>query len=203
MTETDFFQMMRAYFWPWFCPSSCVSDPYSVREPLSLRHPIAKLPLTSPSFFPGIKYLYIGVHYWDVPLDFDPRKGLIWTYVVGAVYNPILAIVKQSILIFLLRLASINQKVRKIVWGVAIFNAALMVAVFLVVIFQCSPIAMNWDLSLHGKCIKQLEFGISTACLTILTDLIAVALPFYIFVGLKLPKKTKAALIVVFLLGLM
>lgn len=118
-------------------------------------------------------------------------------------YNPILAIVKQSVLIFLLRLASIKRGVRAVIWGVAIFNGALMVSVFLVVIFQCHPIAYNWDLTIKGTCIEQLAFGISTAVLTILTDIIAVALPFYIFLGLKLPGKTKAALIGVFLLGLM
>ncbi|KAF6799525.1 integral membrane protein [Colletotrichum sojae] len=149
-----------------------------------------------------MKKLYIGIHYWDVPQPMDPTKGMIWIYIVGAVYNPILALVKQSVLIFLLRISGVKTAVRKIVWGTAIFNFALMVATFFTVIFQCIPIEMNWKPTLDGKCIKQFAFGISTACLTIVTDLIAVALPFYIFLGLKMNRKRKIGLIAVFMLGI-
>lgn len=156
-----------------------------------------------------MKKLYIGIHYWETPKYASPAEmlralepGLIWTYAVGAIYNPILAIVKQSILIFLLRLGGTKPGVRTVVWITAVFNAALMVAVFLVVIFQCNPINHNWKLYEPGTCIKQTEFGVSTACLTILTDLIALALPFYIFLDLKIAKRTKIALLFVFALGL-
>ncbi|KAI1080021.1 hypothetical protein F5B20DRAFT_580813 [Whalleya microplaca] len=149
-----------------------------------------------------IKALYIGIHYYDIPLEtFDATKGLIWIYVVGAVYNPILALVKQSVLIFLLRFSGIKSFIRHVVWGTIVFNTALMVAVFFTVLFQCIPIEKNWNLLAEGHCIKQFDFGISTACLTILTDLIAVALPFYIFLGLKMNKRRKIGLIAVFMLG--
>ncbi|KAI0011537.1 hypothetical protein F4779DRAFT_573135 [Xylariaceae sp. FL0662B] len=150
-----------------------------------------------------MKALYIGIHYYDVPLEtIDATKGLIWIYVVGAVYNPILALVKQSVLIFLLRFSGIKSFIRQVVWGTIIFNTALMVAVFFTVIFQCLPIEKNWKPLAEGQCIKQFDFGISTACLTILTDLIAVALPFYIFLGLKMNKRRKIGLIAVFMLGI-
>ncbi|KXH67049.1 hypothetical protein CSAL01_06494 [Colletotrichum salicis] len=73
-----------------------------------------------------MKELYIGIHYWDVPLPMNPTTGMIWIYIVGAVYNPILC-----------------------------------------------------------------------------TDLIAVGLPFYIFLGLKMQKKRKIGLMIVFMLGIM
>lgn len=151
-----------------------------------------------------MKLLYVGIHKWDVPKH-NPNvtEGMIWIYTVGAVYNPILAIVKQSVLIFLLRLASIKRGVRIVVWVTAVFNAALMIATLLVVILQCDPVALNWDPTLEGSCIDKVRFAVSTACLTIVTDIIALALPFYIFLGLKIDRKKKIGLLLVFLLGIM
>ena len=150
-----------------------------------------------------MKLLYIGIHYWNVPTPFDPTSGLIWIYVVGAVYNPILAIVKQSVLIFLLRLSGPKTGVRMAVWIVSGFNVAEMIAVFLVVIFQCNPIAANWDLASAptAKCVNQSTFGLTTGALTILTDLTTLAIPIYIFFGLKINRRIKLALILVFMLG--
>ena len=150
-----------------------------------------------------MKLLFIGIHFWDVPAPFDPTPGLIWIYVVGAVYNPILALVKQSVLIFLLRFSGVKSVVRNVVWATIAFNAALMVAVFLVVLFQCIPIEINWNPLVPGHCINQYTFGITTACMTIFTDLIAVGLPFYIFLGLKMNKRRKIGLIGVFMLGIL
>ncbi len=151
-----------------------------------------------------MKEMYIGIHSWDIPMDtFDPTKGLIWIYVVGAVYNPILALVKQSVLVFLLRFSGVKSVIRKVVWATIMFNGALMVAVFFVVLFQCIPIEVNWNPLVPGNCIGQFSFGVSTACLTILTDLIAVALPFYIFLGLKMNKRRKIGLIAIFMLGIL
>ncbi|KAK1638526.1 integral membrane protein [Colletotrichum phormii] len=149
-----------------------------------------------------MKELYIDIHYWDVPLPMNPTTGMIWIYIVGAVYNPILALVKQSVLIFLLRFSGFKDVVRYIVWGTAAFNLALMIATFVTVIFQCMPIEKNWKPTLAGSCIQQFSFGISTACLTILTDLVTVGLPFYIFLGLKMQKKRKIGLMIVFMLGI-
>lgn len=150
-----------------------------------------------------MKELYIGVHYWDVPLPMNPTTGMTWIYIVGAVYNPILALVKQSVLIFLIRFSGVKDLVRYVVWGTAALNLALMVATFVAVIFQCTPIDKNWKPTLAGSCIQQFSFGISTACLTILTDLVSVGLPFYIFLGLKMQKKRKIGLMIVFMLGIM
>lgn len=150
-----------------------------------------------------IKRLYIGIHYWEVPESFDPTPGLMWIYIVGAVYNPILAIVKLSVLVLFLRLASTKIEVRYAVWVVSAFNIAEMIAVFFVVIFQCHPITFNWDpaLTLSAKCVNQSAFGLTTGSLTILTDLFTLAIPIYVFVTLKIHSKTKFALISLFMLG--
>lgn len=150
-----------------------------------------------------MKLLYVGIHFWEVPANFDPTAGLMWIYIVGAIYNPILAIVKQSVLIFLLRLGGTKDGVRAVVWIVSVFNVAEMIAVFFAVIFQCSPIAANWDLALAptAHCFDASVFGLTTGGLTILTDLFTLAIPIYIFFDLRINKRTKMALILVFMLG--
>lgn len=77
-----------------------------------------------------------------------------------------------------------------------------MVAIFLVVLFQTSPVAAYWDSSLTvERTINAGVFAISTAGITILTDILVLAIPVWVFAGLKMNKSTKAGLIVVFLLG--
>lgn len=150
-----------------------------------------------------VKLNFIGIHFYDVPQGTDPTPGLIWIYVIGAVYNPVLAFVKQSVLLFILRIAGLDLRVRVISWLTSFVNMAEMVAVFLVVIFQCSPVESFWNLKLGQHCINQKSFALSTALLTILTDIIMVALPFWVFLGLQMSNKKKIALILVFSMGLM
>ncbi|KAI1780731.1 hypothetical protein F4818DRAFT_396618 [Hypoxylon cercidicola] len=150
-----------------------------------------------------MKNLYIGIHYYDVPQPFDPTEGLIWIYVVGAVYQPILTLVKQSILVFLLRFSGVKTGVRYVAWGTIIFNTALMIAIFIAVIFQCTPIERNWHPTVPGTCIQQFSFGVVAACMTIATDIVAVGIPFYVFLGLQINKNRKIALIGIFMLGIL
>lgn len=140
----------------------------------------------------------------DIPLRRDPVPGLIWNYAVQILYNPILALVKASVLIFLLRLFGQKDGVRRVIYILMVVNLAQMFGVFFAIIFQCSPIAFNWDLSIRGgHCIEQRVLYTSTAAFTILTDLLVLAVPLWIFTSLKIPRKTKFALLFVFLLGFM
>lgn len=145
----------------------------------------------------------MGVHFYDIPPGTNPVNGLIWLYFVGAIYNTVLAFVKQSVLLFLLRIAGLNNLVRIGCWLTSVFNMFEMAAVFLVVIFQCSPVSSFWHPELGQNCIDQKAFAISTAVLTIFTDVVVVALPFYVFLGLQMDRKKKIALIMVFSLGLL
>jgi hypothetical protein len=119
-------------------------------------------------------------------------------------YNPVLALVKASILFFLLRLGGQKQGVRIAIYALNVFNASHAVAVFFTALFQCLPLEANWDFSLRAdpdtKCIHN-SFHIIASILTIVTDILILALPFWIFLGLKMPRVTKIAVIGVFLMG--
>ncbi|KAK1983122.1 CFEM domain-containing protein [Colletotrichum cereale] len=161
---------------------------------------------TIASYF-GMRYLFLGVHVYDIPLEADTRLGGLWNYIIQLLYNPILALVKTSVLMFLLRLSGQKRSVRYSIIGLNVFNIALMVAIFVTVVFQCQPISYYWEKAgrnppKDGKCIDMNAFYVSTAALTILTDVLSLALPFWIFLGLKMPSRVKIALLAVFALGL-
>lgn len=81
-----------------------------------------------------------------------------------------------------------------------------MVAIFIVVIFQCTPIEANWwtpseMAAKNGQCIKQGAFYVVTAALTIFTDILVLLVPFWIVMGLKMARRMKVAVIGIFFLG--
>ncbi|OHE96405.1 CFEM domain-containing protein [Colletotrichum orchidophilum] len=154
----------------------------------------------------GMRLSFLGVHVSDIPPEADSRLGSLWDYIIQLLYNPILAIVKTSVLLFLLRLSGQKRSIRYAIHALNVFNIALGIAIFTVVVFQCQPISYFWEKAgrnppTEGKCIDTAAFYVSTVCLTIFTDVLALALPFWIFLGLKMPLRVKMALLGVFGLG--
>lgn len=117
-------------------------------------------------------------------------------------YNPILALVKSSVLIFLSRLFGQKDWIRRFLLWLNVANISQMVAVFFAITLQCLPIAFNWDPTIRGgRCVDRRVLFISTAVFNIVTDLLILGLPLWVFSSLKIPKRTKIALLFVFLLG--
>ncbi|KAH7008308.1 CFEM domain-containing protein [Ilyonectria destructans] len=153
----------------------------------------------------SMRTAFLGVHLADIPPQADVVLGQQWNFIIQILYNPILAIVKTSVLLFLLRLGGQKKEVRYAIYGLLAFNLALMVAIFVCAIFQCSPVTYFWMRASvnppDGTCFDTSAFYIATGALTILTDILVLILPFWIFLGLKLPLKVRAAIIGVFALG--
>ncbi|KAK4121493.1 hypothetical protein N657DRAFT_600495 [Parathielavia appendiculata] len=155
-------------------------------------------------FYMYIKLNYFGWRQQDVP-PFDPSPGMFWFYLAQLFYNPILALVKASVLCFLYRLGGQKPGVKYAIHFLNAFNGLQAVAVFLVAALQCLPVAANWDFALKAdpntKCIDN-AFHVIISCITILTDFAVVLLPFWIFLGLKMPRGAKIAVLGIFMLGL-
>ncbi|KAG7290729.1 hypothetical protein NEMBOFW57_000732 [Staphylotrichum longicolle] len=152
------------------------------------------------SFF-FIKTNFIGIPREQVP-SHDPTQGLIWSYAVQILYNPILALVKSSVLIFLTGLFGQKDWVRRSLLWLNVANISQMVAVFFAIVLQCTPVAFNWDPTISGgHCVDRRVLYLSTSVFNIVTDLIILGLPLWVFSSLRIPKRTKIALLVVFLLG--
>ncbi|WYZ35089.1 hypothetical protein EsH8_I_001365 [Colletotrichum jinshuiense] len=148
------------------------------------------------------KYYYAGFATSALPADWDPTPMLFWNWIMQVLYNPILALVKSSILVFLLRLGGHKRGVRWTIYALNAVNLATMVAIFLVVLFQTIPINAYWDASVKKE--REIDgplFYITSAIVTIVTDLFVLAIPFWIFLGLKMRMAPKIGLILVFLTG--
>ncbi|GAB1318388.1 hypothetical protein MFIFM68171_08598 [Madurella fahalii] len=159
-------------------------------------------------FYMYIKLGYFGWRAEDVQIyapSFDMAPGMWWFFLAQLFYNPILAFVKASVLVFLLRLGGQKPGVKLAIHGLNAFNALQAIAIFLVALLQCLPIAANWDFALKTdpdtKCIDN-SFHVIISCLTIFTDILVIALPFWIFLGLKMPKAAKVAVLGIFMLGI-
>ncbi|KAK2809717.1 hypothetical protein FQN50_003562 [Emmonsiellopsis sp. PD_5] len=154
-------------------------------------------------FYIHIKLNYYGWLAADVPADYDPSPGRWWFYLAQIFYNPVLALVKASVLVFLLRLGGQKPRVRYAIYALFTFNALQAIAIFLVATLQCLPIAANWDPAVMATatCVDN-SFHVTISSLTILTDILVLALPFWIFLGLNMPVASKVGVIGVFLLGI-
>lgn len=79
---------------------------------------------------------------------------------------------------------------------------SLFIAVLFVDIFQCHPIASNWDMTIKdGKCINQGAFYVSTAALNLFTDLMVLSIPILLTWRLQMPLRRKIAVCVILCLG--
>ncbi|KAK4225572.1 hypothetical protein QBC38DRAFT_368483 [Podospora fimiseda] len=152
------------------------------------------------SFF-FIKANFVGIPSSRVP-PHDPTQGLIWAYAVQILYNPILALVKSSVLIFLGRIFGQKDTVRKFLLWLNVANVSQMVAVFFAITLQCTPVAFNWDFSIRGgKCVDRRVLYTATAVFNIVMDLLILGTPVVIFWKLRIGRRTKIGLLGVFLLG--
>ncbi|KAB8231606.1 uncharacterized protein BDW43DRAFT_281943 [Aspergillus alliaceus] len=151
-----------------------------------------------------IIYGYIGYHAWLIPKDYPAELAGKYTYATELLYNPILALVKTSILLFLLRLTGQKLGVRRAIWGLLILNGVAMVATFLLTTFHCIPIASNWDpLSYpNAKCVNFADFVTGTACVSIFTDVLVLLLPTWIVYNLRIARKQKLMLVGILSFGL-
>ncbi|KAL1882853.1 hypothetical protein Daus18300_000491 [Diaporthe australafricana] len=148
------------------------------------------------------KHTYAGFPASQLPKTFDPTPALFWTWVVGLLYNPILALVKSSALVFMLRIAGHKNEIRWAVYVINTINICLMISTFLVVIFQTIPIAAYWDKTLPvQRSIDAAAFGMSTFIMTIVTDVLVLAIPVWVFIGIKLNLATKIGVIMIFMTG--
>ncbi|PWY71157.1 hypothetical protein BO83DRAFT_362463 [Aspergillus eucalypticola CBS 122712] len=149
-----------------------------------------------------IKTNYVGIHIWDIPKNYDIKLGLIWNFANQLVYNPCLTMVKLSILVFLRRLESQSRLVNLLIWSTIFITVALFIAVLVVDIFQCSPVAYVYDFSIsNGSCINQGAFYVATAATYLFTDVLVLSIPIIITWGLHMPLRRKVAVCVALCMG--
>ncbi|PWW80720.1 MFS general substrate transporter [Tuber magnatum] len=117
--------------------------------------------------------------------------------------NPALMATKTSILVFYLGLSKNYKLLRIANWAtLAIVNIAGLVLTLLIA-FQCEPVSATFRSSLPPsfKCIPTYTMLYASGPVNLITDLAILILPMPILTSLRLPKKQKIILIVLFAAG--
>ncbi|KAK5112177.1 hypothetical protein LTR85_011610 [Meristemomyces frigidus] len=150
---------------------------------------------------------WAGHHYYDIPDLSNRQKVLAGRYNIAnqLLYNPILSIVKTSIIVFLWRLDDKRKSVRLALRSFLVLNICLMVAIFFADLLQCTPVRYAWAsaemdtyvgkkvVKKGGTCIDQVNFFLISAGLSVMTDILILLIPPAMLITLNMPTRKKIA----------
>ncbi|KFY90469.1 hypothetical protein V500_05168 [Pseudogymnoascus sp. VKM F-4518 (FW-2643)] len=161
-------------------------------------------------------YTWQGYHKADIPKLSIEQQVIGGKYNIAnqLLYNPILSLVKASVIFFLLRIGNTHRVARISLWIALALNLALAVSIMFACAFQCTPAryvyaAAEMDLAAQkaagadsdgmlngekvkgGHCFHQVQFFLGSAGLAVLTDLIVLAIPTVIVWDLKMSRRRK------------
>jgi hypothetical protein len=159
------------------------------------------------AFIKFVQLTQQGHHIWDIatPTINEKVEADKWSMAQQLLYNPILCLVKASILVFLIRL---GDKRKFIQWSSHVlfwFNLGHMISVFFAALTQCLPIHMYWDhyhtdkiingetINPNYSCFDMAAFSLITAGLAILTDVLIILVPVAMIWNLRMPVRQKIA----------
>ena len=111
--------------------------------------------------------------------------------------------IKISILLLYFRLFQVHGAIKWIVWSSIIYVALYTIVGDLVTIFACKPLNTLWDGLQYGKCLNTSAVGIALATLQISADVIILAIPVPIVLGLQAPLKQRLAVMSIFGAGIL
>lgn len=163
----------------------------------------------------------LGKHIWDISITKIPKILLLCmspppykkihiltsvslrdiVYVDESLYLAVILLTKVSLLSFYLRIFPRRgfQNVTKVV---LVFVICSGVIILFLQIFQCLPVAYNWDKSIpNGSCLSVNTLTYTHAAMSILQDVIILVLPVSELASLKLERKQKLGVFFVFQVG--
>lgn len=114
------------------------------------------------------------------------------------------ALSKIVILLFFRELESKHKWYRRCIHGAMFIVAASSIAVLLVSIFPCQPLAMSWDLDLAdgpGHCVNRKGLYEATAAFGVAVDLTIIALPIPLVIALRVSTLQRMGILLLFTLG--
>jgi len=109
--------------------------------------------------------------------------------------------IKLSLLLFYLQISP-DRGFRIAVYGLAMVVVGYSLASALVVVFSCSPVSKNWDITIRdGYCVNLPAFYIVNLSLNSATDIAVLLLPIPLLWNLQMPLRQKMALAAIFMTG--
>ncbi|KAL1959529.1 hypothetical protein VTO42DRAFT_1974 [Malbranchea cinnamomea] len=163
-----------------------------------------------------------GHHFYDIPLYVPEYQSVaaLWSLLVQILYNPIIALVRQSIISLILSLYHVRRWIRLHLYVISVLNVGLFFAVLFSILFQCHPFHYTFDfiqmdraareaagagpdgrldgkLVTGGHCINQPALYISTALVSITLDIWLLVIPSAMVWGVNMPRRQKAVVVIV------
>ncbi|KAF7547315.1 hypothetical protein G7Z17_g7819 [Cylindrodendrum hubeiense] len=146
----------------------------------------------------------LGRHNEAIEDDHDEVNALMWQALATATYVLDMMFIKLSIGVFLLRL-SVQKVYTWILWVSLAIITVWSCVIFFWDIFQCSPVAKQWDFRITtGQCVSAdqvVAAAYSISVMTILSDWLYALLPVPMLWTVKMTKQAKATVIVILGLG--
>lgn len=170
-----------------------------------MHHPGPRSQLTHVTPHPGL-VVYGGVgHHVEVVERQDPAALLCWAKLVFAfqvVFFLCVALPKAAIILLYLRVFAWRGPMRMTAHALLFAIAASTIGLMITSCVQCRPLAYWWDSSIPGgTCINVQLFYHLQALPGIILDLAIMALPVRTVWALKMPLRTRSALMGIFLIG--
>ncbi|KAJ4388578.1 hypothetical protein N0V93_006036 [Gnomoniopsis smithogilvyi] len=135
----------------------------------------------------------------------DEILAIKWQALATATYISNMMFIKLSIGVFLLRLAT-QRRYRYTIWGSMGVIASMSTALFLWDIFQCNPVAAQWDYTIPGyQCASTsqvVNVAYSLSVLSILSDWLYALLPIPMLWKATMTPQAKITVSVVLSLGI-
>ncbi|KAF3067245.1 hypothetical protein GL218_08465 [Daldinia childiae] len=131
----------------------------------------------------------------------DKYQAFKYFYLCQVTYKTCINLTKASILLLYLRIFSNTKWFRCACRFMLLIVIMYCIASVTATIFQCTPITKAFDKSIKGTCIDNGKFWYANSGFSIATDIIILTLPMTLVYALQIPRVQKAALMIVFALG--
>ncbi|OLN96227.1 hypothetical protein CCHL11_04472 [Colletotrichum chlorophyti] len=135
--------------------------------------------------------LGFGLHYWNVNPE-NAQRILKMYYAVQMLYIIVLILAKVSIIALYARIFP-DRKFQLLNKLVLVFLLGHGVIFLFIIMFECTPIAGVWDRNLDRKCVNVNAVAMASAVLSIVEDVVILAMPIQQLSQLKLSRKKKLA----------
>ncbi|KAI8299648.1 Satratoxin biosynthesis SC1 cluster protein 4 [Colletotrichum sp. SAR11_59] len=143
--------------------------------------------------------LGFGLHYWNVN-PANAQRIIQLYYAVQMLYIIVLILAKISIVALFARVFP-SRKFQLVNRLVFVFLVGHGLIFTFVIMFECTPIAGIWDRTLIRKCVDLNAVALASAILSIVEDIVILAMPIQQLSQLQLGSKKKLAVIFMFSLG--
>ncbi|KAJ0290308.1 hypothetical protein CBS470a_003955 [Colletotrichum nupharicola] len=147
----------------------------------------------------GCAKLGFGLHYWNVN-PANAQRIIQLYYAVQMLYIIVLILAKVSIVALFARVFP-SRKFQLVNRLVFVFLVGHGLVFTFVIMFECTPIAGIWDRTLIRKCVDLNAVALASAILSIVEDIVILAMPIQQLSQLQLGSKKKLAVIFMFSLG--